>query len=212
LFEVDPTDAVAADDLERRTGPGVPGPGRGEQERVPGVEQPLHQHRRRLVQQREIVDEQHEPPGAGLFVHRRDHRCEAGGDIRFGGRVAASQQVRERPEGHLAGQRRRRRPGYGMASLLGDPEALLRQPGLAHAGAPEDARATARSVPQGAGEGIELGLPADERPADGQRPAVGSGGHARTLRRAAARSSHLSKPKVAPVSGARRRPALSSLP
>jgi hypothetical protein len=68
-FEIDAADEVTAGDLRQTALRRVFRPRSGQQERVTGIEQTLDQHRRGLVQQRQIVDEQHEPTRTRPLAH-----------------------------------------------------------------------------------------------------------------------------------------------
>jgi hypothetical protein len=112
----------------------------------------------------EVVDEQHQRAVRGLLAQ---HRADLGHD---GDQVAplvgdaGRQQVGEGAERHRTGSLRGRGPGDVPTGTIGQGEALVGQPGLAHTGRSVDDEPVRPGIGQGGREQVELVVPAHQRP------------------------------------------------
>ena len=161
--EVDPTHTRSVPQRLERRRHGLRSADRRHEEHEVGVDELRDERRRRGVEEVQVVHEEHHRTCRREVAHHGAD-CRDDGDEVALVRDVRRQRVRERAERRVARAFGRGRPRDVAPLLIGEREALVRQPGLPHTRRTVDHEAVRTRVGEGAQERLELVVPAYERP------------------------------------------------
>jgi hypothetical protein len=142
---------------------------RGHDEHHALLPQPGQQRARHRVEQVDVVDVHHHPAAVGKVAHVGRDAVEERGRVGLVGR--GRQQRAEDRQRHGGGRRGGREVGDREPVELGADERLLREPGLAGAGVPDDMHHADRRLVERGGDALEVRRAPDQRPVEAGRGA-----------------------------------------